>query len=346
MSVFLTDQTLTLNTVATVSLGNYPANNVGWVVLLNHSPFALQATVGQFAVNVPAWYFYPVHVAGKLTGGISVTPYLQAIPGSSFTKTLSTILYDLYEQPDSLQPTALGGGPTDMTTATNISQTGQAGGNNVVFAEPVGDNSVIGAVNINNLGQMTLGDLTNRGALTIEGLSTDPNINLSITGGIRITDASGNLRIDIEQGFIKIDKSGSTIVDLEDTGSSTFANTLIAGGGVNVNTIRDDVTGASQITLTTAGISILNPLQAALQLIAGSISRLVTVGQTSIANAGTSVAHSLGAVPSAVLPILDAGAANTSVITVDYGSFTSSHFTAYTSAAGGTGNVRFLVYGA
>lgn len=346
MSVFLTDQTLTLNTPATISLSNYPANNVGWVVFLNHSPFALHATVGQFAVNVPAWYFYPIKIDGKLTGGISVTPYLQTIPGSSFTKTLSTILYDLYEKPDSLQPNALGGGPNDLTTATNISQTGQAGGNNVVFAEPVGDNSVIGAVNINNLGQMTLGDLTNRGALTIEGLYTDPNINLSITGGIRITDASGNLRIDIEQGFIKIDKAGSTIVDLEDTGSSTFANTLIAGGGVNVNTIRDDVTGASQITLTTAGISILNPLQAALQLLAGSLSRLVTVGQTSIAQAGTSVAHTLGATPTFVLPVLDAGAASSDVISINFGTMTSTHFTAYTSNAAGTGNVRFLVYGA
>lgn len=70
------------------------------------------------------------------------------------------------------------------------------------------------------------------------------------------------------------------------------------------------------------------------------------IGDTSIAQAGTSVAHSLGVVPQLVIPILDAGAAGSAdVIKINYGTMTSSHFTAYTTNAGGTGNVRFFVLG-
>lgn len=67
------------------------------------------------------------------------------------------------------------------------------------------------------------------------------------------------------------------------------------------------------------------------------------IGDTTIANAGTSVAHALGVIPDVVIPVHDLGAANADVIGVNYGTLSSTNFTAYSSNAGGSGNVRFFV---
>lgn len=69
------------------------------------------------------------------------------------------------------------------------------------------------------------------------------------------------------------------------------------------------------------------------------------IGDTTIANAGTSVTHSLGVTPTVILPVLDGGSAGTAIITINYGTANVNNFTAYTSVAGGTGNVRFFVMG-
>jgi hypothetical protein len=120
----------------------------------------------------------------------------------------------------------------------------------------------------------------------------------------------------------------------------TLVGNLIAGGGINVNTIRDNVSGTSQITLTTAGITILNPLQAALKFLTGSLSRINMIGSTAIAVAGTAVNHGLSVVPTFVLPVGDTGASSPTVCTINYGTMTTTQFTAFAEAAG---NFRFLV---
>lgn len=67
------------------------------------------------------------------------------------------------------------------------------------------------------------------------------------------------------------------------------------------------------------------------------------IGDTTVANAGTSVAHALGVVPDVIIPVHDLGAANADVIGINYGTLSSTNFTAYSSNAGGSGNVRFFV---
>ena len=69
------------------------------------------------------------------------------------------------------------------------------------------------------------------------------------------------------------------------------------------------------------------------------------IGDTTIANAGTSVAHGLGIIPTVVIPVLDGSVAGVAIITINYGTMSATNFTAYTSVAGGTGNVRFFVMG-
>lgn len=91
-----------------------------------------------------------------------------------------------------------------------------------------------------------------------------------------------------------------------------------------------DVSGASTV-------------QTAIKLPVNSWSRVQMIGDTTIAHAGTSVSHSLGVIPNVILPVLDAGAAGSDVISINYGTASSTTFTAFTSNGVSTGNVRFFV---
>lgn len=214
MSATLADQTLTLNTLTTIPLDQFPLAYVDWIVLVNASPFALIATFGGSNFHVPAWYYYPVNVQGQAPQTPTVLPYLQTIPGVGFTKTLSTLLYMQNEQPDILLPQPLGGGPVDLTVASSVNQTGQPAGNSVIFAEPVNDTSVTGAVNLNNQGQLVLGDATYNGSIAILGIGGNRQISLSLTGYFREFDASGNMDVDIEPGSTTINGSTSGTAQL------------------------------------------------------------------------------------------------------------------------------------
>lgn len=236
MSATLADQTLTLNKSTTIPMDQYPLAYVDWIVLINASPFALQATFGGSALHVPAWYYYPVNIQGKTTQTPTVLPYLQTIPGVGFTKTLSAILYMQNEQPDVLLPQPLGGGPVDLTIASSINQTGQPAGNSVIFAEPVNDTSVTGAVSLDNQGHLVLGDATYNGSIAILGASLR-QISISLTGYFREFDVSGNLSVDLEPGFLQMyDASGNRDIDLE-PGSVTI-NGSVSGTAVAYQIFR------------------------------------------------------------------------------------------------------------
>lgn len=78
----------------------------------------------------------------------------------------------------------------------------------------------------------------------------------------------------------------------------------------------------------------------ALKLIVGSLTRINMIGSTAIAVGGTAVNHGLGVVPTFVLPVGDTGASSPTVCTINYGTMTTTQFTAFAEAAG---NFRFLV---
>lgn len=88
-----------------------------------------------------------------------------------------------------------------------------------------------------------------------------------------------------------------------------------------------------QVDNAGVGFKTVGHIGAGFQMIAG----------TSIANAGTSVAHSLGVIPTVVIPVHDTGGASADVISINYGTMSSTNFTAYSSNAGGSANVRFFV---
>jgi hypothetical protein len=129
------------------------------------------------------------------------------------------------------------------------------------------------------------------------------------------------------------------------SGVLTTTGTITANGGLNTNTVRDNVGGTTAIDLSSGGGLAKFPhgitlTGGTLNLLAGSITRIWISGQLSIAVAGTSVSHGLGATPDFVIGTLDVGAGTTNSIGIAYGSMNSSSFTAYTSA--GTQNCRFL----
>jgi hypothetical protein len=103
----------------------------------------------------------------------------------------------------------------------------------------------------------------------------------------------------------------------------------VSGDGSSAVIITND----AQMTLG----DVANPgsltLAGPLNLASGTLNRIWISGQIAIAIAGTSVAHGLGVIPLIVLAILDTGAADTSVIAINYTTMTSTHFTAYAEAA-------------
>lgn len=88
-----------------------------------------------------------------------------------------------------------------------------------------------------------------------------------------------------------------------------------------------------------SGITLVN---GALNLLAGSLQRVWMSGQVSVASTGTSVAHGLGVVPTIVVGILDVGSAPNAAFGINYGTMTSTHFTAFVES--GTVFMRFIAF--
>jgi len=129
------------------------------------------------------------------------------------------------------------------------------------------------------------------------------------------------------------------------SGILTTTGNHVANGGMNINTIRDNGGGNTAMDLSAGSGLVKFPhgitlTGAALNLLSGSITRIWISGQLSIAVAGTSVSHGLGVTPDFVIGTLDVGAGTTNAVGINYGTMTSSNFTAYTSA--GTQNCRFI----
>jgi len=129
------------------------------------------------------------------------------------------------------------------------------------------------------------------------------------------------------------------------SGILTTTGNHVANGGMNINTIRDNVGGTTAIDLSAGGGLAKFPngitlSGGTLNLRSGSLTRIWISGQLSIAVGGTSVSHGLGVTPDFVIGTLDVGAGTTNAVGINYGTMSSSSFTAYTSA--GTQNCRFI----
>jgi len=75
---------------------------------------------------------------------------------------------------------------------------------------------------------------------------------------------------------------------------TTLVGNLIANGGMNISTIRDNTTGATQVTLLTAGITITNPLNAVLKSLGGGHTLTDwNIGFNAIVTTGTVISHGI-----------------------------------------------------
>lgn len=228
MSIQENPVSLTLNTAFNLPLPGITLTQVDWVVLSNNSPFVLNVICGGILFHVPAWYFYPfplITTDGKnnrlFSAGntINITPIQQTIPGSSFTAQLFYTIYLNNETPPQTVPSPLGGGPVDLTIASQIINTTLAPNQDIVFAEPVGDSNPSGVTVINNTGLVSLGDATYSGKILVTGThvalaatnnifpdeinilgTTNQEIDLLISG----TDASLTLRNQAGTSTVKL----------------------------------------------------------------------------------------------------------------------------------------------
>ena len=238
MSILLSDTTLTLNTKVQLSTEGYSLQDIDWIELTNHSPFACHVSTGGGILLMPAWYTYPIPLKdsrGSILPGLalpfSVTPFLQTIPGTGFTQTLHTVLYIKGETPNNTLPTPLGGGPIDLTIASEVISNDQPSGNTIVFGAPNGDGSASGATNIKNNGQETLGDTSNNGQLTvIHETAGSVDFSTVITGNdLSIADTAFQL-INLLMGttdpsIILENSAGSSVIDISTSSVSLTGGT-------------------------------------------------------------------------------------------------------------------------
>lgn len=121
---------------------------------------------------------------------------------------------------------------------------------------------------------------------------------------------------------------GATATLINNNGSMTLGDALHAG---DINMI-----GAGNPAIDLSATSIVQGIK----FITGSLTRISVVGATAVAVAGTAVNHGLGVVPDFVIPMNDGGGSVDSPITVNYGTMTTTQFTAYAAVA--TSFTRFL----
>src|SRR6185312_4763286 len=114
-------QTIDLSTISGIYTllipSQYNVNNVGWIDLLNQSPYNFVSQAGGLQVPVPAWDHYPIQIAEK-TGPFwqpvsacqfpaTITPAILGNPGSSLSTLLTVTIYAVGENPSSTSPRSL-----------------------------------------------------------------------------------------------------------------------------------------------------------------------------------------------------------------------------------------------
>ncbi len=279
MSIVANDATVTLNTLITVDTEGVAIDYLDWIVLVNASPFSMNATIGSLNFHIPAWYYYPIALrdAGthKLIPGVQLPlkclPTAQTIPGTVAVSTLHTTLFQTGEVPTVTFPQPLGGSPINLSIATSLVSLGLPAGTIIVAGQPASDNGTNAfPLTITNDGKIVLGDVNNPAAsLKIFG---------NALGANQFTSALVLLVVPLImfnnqplQWNDNTNLAQHTVMLVDNNNVLTLS--AIPGGGMLLNS--ND--GASQIDLETTGCTFrnaltLNPPSVAL---AGSVSGTV-----------------------------------------------------------------------
>jgi hypothetical protein len=228
---------------------------VGHIRIYNDSGSTLSITNDTGTINdyVPAgaWPTYELE-PGSFTINFTIVSLL---PNPPVTLLMCTIYAPGETVPDTPQ---LGNSPIGGQATTSNSQTlsneGSAKTNLVI---DIGDSALSQLITINNDGTATW------------------KVDVASVAHTLITLAAA-------ANFLKLGQAGDIV---EVLGQLLVDQTLTGGGGINTNTIRDNVTGATQITLTTAGMTIANALATG-EIDIGGIIKWTTAGNQKLQSTG------------------------------------------------------------
>lgn len=227
---------------------------------------------------------------------------------------------------------------TVATIANTLNNTGNAPATPIVFAEPNGDNSPNGAVNINNQGQMTLGDSLYNAALTLLGIDS---AQLAMTRNqIQLLNSVGTLVLNI-LAATGIELANSFPIGVIDS-TATFRKTLYADNLDEIilaaskanNILFEDNTGVTLATIDGNGIHLNS---GTFNLKAGTLSRFVYTHIASVTTIATFFNHNLGVVPDFCILIPNDGVLSTGNFNAYYesSSMTSTQVKLQSNSAGG-----------
>jgi len=226
---------------------------------------------------------------------------------------VTVLLSEFYRPGETvIPPGTLGNSPVSVSqgvnvvTATNLINTGNPPGTNIINAIVSGDAQA--AVALTNDGILALGDAAHGGGLSVVGPST-------FTGQIQ-GDATNKLTLDGKAQSIVFAESGVQEMFV-DTNGLTINNRLNFAGAARVlspikaltgfhldldtsrtvDFVRLLNNGALQAQATANGLQLNN---GTLSFLVGSISK-INFGLTSVTTGGTAISHGLGATPSFIV---------------------------------------------
>lgn len=213
---------------------------------------------------------------------------LQEVQGAAYDQNEDTS--KLYSGP--LPRIANVGNPTSVSQNSTVSLSDLANTGNPVgtqILQTLVSGYAADSWDVFNDAQMTMKALLN-GVMTII-LQNATNIPGSPTGSQDVWKiGAANYVVEV-MGKLLVDQLFTALAGISVTGNSsisgqeTVGGTIIANGGINTNTIRDDIGGTVQATLAAAGITLANLLTANGNIKTGAILEN-TNGTTILSSAG------------------------------------------------------------
>ncbi len=160
------------------------------------------------------------------------------------------------------------GGTVNVSSVQTLSNEGQAANILVIDMGDIAFNQLVTMYNDGHMLWSVDASGTKHQVLKIN--ATANYLQLGQSGDT--VEVLGNLSVDATSNFQGVNAAQQITAQATGTalsvpnGNLSALQTVVAGG-LNTNTIRDNVSGASQITLATAGISVVNPIQSALSIV-------------------------------------------------------------------------------
>lgn len=229
----------------------YLQRNVEWILVSNISPYDL--TYSGFGVfgedtvpsGVQTKLYGQIYSSGnfdlRLVNSVGISPANNGIV------IFSQFIAGFDPEPPGTWPVAIPARLIGALTPDQVQNTGNPAGTTFIFAEPVGDASPVGAVNITNDGKEILGDALHSGSLTVNHETASVIDFTSILNGnslsfadsafqlisMIMTAADPSITLENHAGSSSlVIQTGSPTIDLS---NSTGAVALLVNGAIKSN---------------------------------------------------------------------------------------------------------------